>query len=250
MNITRFWKKSLPVENEDGYRVELDGRKLKAPDGTEIVIPKKYRSLAMLVAAEWEGQDKFLKASSLPITSLVTRGTNSLADEKVRIDLIEYLLRFLQTDTIWSGLLMKRNSNIANSFHQEEPEGLVKLQSEYWDTLIQWVNERFGTEVKKTYSILNSKHPESTVLKLRQHLQKFTPMELAGFEKAVLSSKSFIIPLALTEKAIDVDFAAKAARLEVLHQIMRWGEVEDAHDVEVEALKRDLAAASLTFISK
>ncbi|KAJ3213952.1 ATP synthase complex assembly protein atp12 [Dinochytrium kinnereticum] len=231
--ITRFWKKSVPVESEDGFRIELDGRKLKSPDGTEIVIPARFRSLAMLAAAEWEGQDKFLKASSLPITSLVSRGTNSLVDERVRTDLIEYLLRYLHTDTV--------------CYHQEEPEALIELQKTYWDPLIEWVNKRFGTDIEKTYSLLSKKQSEASVEKLRAHLKTLSPIELAGFERAVLSSKSFIIPLCLTERAITVDFAERASRLEVLHQIARWGEVEDAHDVDVQAIKRDLSSATLAF---
>ncbi|KAI8839862.1 hypothetical protein BC829DRAFT_436007 [Chytridium lagenaria] len=214
--ITRFWKAAVPVKKDDGYRIELDGRALKSPDGTEIVIPHKFRHLAMLVAAEWEGQDKLLKASALPMTSLVNRGTNSLADERVRADLIEYLLRYLNTDTV--------------CYHQAEPEAFVELQNEYWDPLIEWVNQRFGTDIKKTYALVSSKQSDNTIAKLRAHLAAFSPMQLAGFERAVLASKS-------------------AARLEVIHQVVRWGEVEDAHDVDVEIVKRDLSSAALAFQS-
>lgn len=63
---------------------------------------------------------------------------------------------------------------------------------------------------------------------MRAILEEFDAVELAAFEKAVLSSKSFIVALALVKRRITVDDAAKAARLEVLHQIDRWGEVEDS----------------------
>ncbi|KAJ3117563.1 ATP synthase complex assembly protein atp12 [Phlyctochytrium bullatum] len=135
-------------------------------------------------------------------------------------------------------------------YHQEEPEGLVKMQAETWDPLIAWVNEKFGTDITKTYGLLQHKQSESTIERMRQHLKSLTPMQLAGFERAVLTAKSFIIPICLTEDHLTVEAAAKAARLEVDHQILRWGEVEDAHDVDLAIVKRDLAASLLAYISE
>jgi chaperone required for assembly of F1-ATPase len=49
-----------------------------------------------------------------------------------------------------------------------------------------------------------------------------------AFERAVLTTKSFIIALALVKGRIDVEQAAQAAHVEVVSQTMRWGEVEDS----------------------
>ena len=90
---------------------------------------------------------------------------------------------------------------------------------------------------------------------------------MIAFERAVLSSKSFVIPLALISKVITVEFAVSAARLEVNHQILRWGEVQDgrllsivqknidfqyvyiAHDIDYHNLKKDLSASYLTCLT-
>jgi chaperone required for assembly of F1-ATPase len=64
-----------------------------------------------------------------------------------------------------------------------------------------------------------------------------------GFERAVTSTKSFCIALALMERQLSVQGAARAARVEALAQIQRWGSVEDTHDVEVEDMHRQLASA-------
>jgi ATP synthase F1 complex assembly factor 2 len=53
-----------------GFVVELDKRKLKSPDGNIVTIPKQHPSLALLVAGEWESQDKLLKSTSLPVVSV------------------------------------------------------------------------------------------------------------------------------------------------------------------------------------
>lgn len=68
--------------------------------------------------------------------------------------------------------------------------------------------------------------------------------QLAAFEKAVMQTKSFIIALALVKGRIGVEEAALAARVEVLHQIERWGEVDDAHDVDEEDIKRQLGSVA------
>ena len=72
------------------------------------------------------------------------------------------------------------------------------------------------------------KQSDEVVAKLRQMVESFDDLTLAAFEKAVLTAKSFVIGLALTHRRITVEQAAIAGRLEVLHQIDRWGEVEDS----------------------
>lgn len=46
-------------------------------------------------------------------------------------------------------------------------------------------------------------------------------------ERAVYTTKSFMIALALVHKRITAEQAAKASHVEVASQIERWGEVED-----------------------
>lgn len=47
-------------------------------------------------------------------------------------------------------------------------------------------------------------------------------------ERATYTTKSFIIAIALVEKRLTVEQAARAAQAEVNSQIERWGEVEDS----------------------
>jgi len=49
-----------------------------------------------------------------------------------------------------------------------------------------------------------------------------------AFERAVYSSKSFIIALALVKGHLDVEGASLASSVEVDAQIEKWGEVEDS----------------------
>jgi chaperone required for assembly of F1-ATPase len=59
---------------------------------------------------------------------------------------------------------------------------------------------------------------------------KYTPsfIDLAAFERAVYTTKSFLIALALVEGRITVEQASLASQVEVDSQIDIWGEVEDS----------------------
>ncbi|ORZ31044.1 hypothetical protein BCR44DRAFT_55773 [Catenaria anguillulae PL171] len=229
--LKKFWRAVTLRQDEDGFQVLLDGRVVKTPQGTPLSIPKSQPMIAHLVSAEWESQQKLLRAFSLPLTSLLVRAKDDFSDPDVRKESIDKLMKFLQTD--------------ATCFHEEFPEELVRLQQAHWDPLLDWARTHFSVAIHTTNSLLGTRQPDHTSATLRTHIEQYSPLQLAAFEKAVLTSKSFLIGLALTERVISAQQAADAARVEVQAQIDRWGEVEDAHDVEREDIQRVLAASAL-----
>ncbi|KAI9100420.1 hypothetical protein DFS34DRAFT_677440 [Phlyctochytrium arcticum] len=207
---------------------------MKSPEGNPLKIPANRKVLALMVAGEWEGQAKLLKSYSLPLTSIVARSIDSLTDPTTRAGVIDNLLRYTHTDSV--------------CYHQDYPDSFVALQKEHWHPLISWMKERYDIDVNTTEGILSVKQNEDTLAKLRVILEEMDNLTLAAFEKGCMTAKSFIIALALIQRRITVEQAAKAARLEVLHQIQRWGEVEDAHDVEHEEFKRQLGSVACALI--
>lgn len=65
----------------------------------------------------------------------------------------------------------------------------------------------------------------------------------SGFERATIQSKSFLLALALMKRQINVEDAARAARVESIAQSKLWGEVEDTHDVDQEDMVATLGSA-------
>ncbi len=57
-------------------------------------------------------------------------------------------------------------------------------------------------------------------------------------ERAVYTSKSFVIALALVQRHITVEEAALASHVEVNSQIEKWGEVEDCESFFSRGVKR------------
>ncbi|TNY19201.1 hypothetical protein DMC30DRAFT_418114 [Rhodotorula diobovata] len=227
----RFWK-TVGLETREGnYAVLLDKRTLKTPGGTQLLVPKERLPVALCIADEWENQTTVLKPHTLPMTSIAARALDGLNTAETRKDVVAYLLRYLDTDTV--------------CFHESFPERLTRLQDAHWKPLIAWVEDKYGVEVKLYEGIMNNKQSDATVLKLGAVVSEFDHFKLAAFERAVLASKSYLIALGLVEGYLSVDEAAKAAHVEVQSQIDRWGEVEDTHDVDHQDVRVRLGSAAL-----
>ena len=137
---------------------------------------------------------------------------------------------------------------IFNSYQQDYPESLQKLQQDYWQPIIKWVENLIKHDIKTTESILSVQQNPQVIECFREIVENYDNFKLSAFENAVLRSKSFMIGLALVEREISSEFGTMAARLEVHHQIQRWGEVEDSHDVDREDIHRQLASSRVALI--
>ncbi|RUS18086.1 hypothetical protein BC937DRAFT_89159 [Endogone sp. FLAS-F59071] len=168
-------------------------------------------------------------------TSLVSRAIDAFHpatthDPKVRLEVITRMVNYLDTDTVL--------------YHQEYPESLVALQERDWVPVIEWARREHGVELFATTHMVALRQPEGTKARLRGVLEAMDPIELAAFERTCMTSKSFLIALALVKKAITVEEAARAAHVEVNSQIERWGMVEDSHDVDREDMRKSLGSAA------
>lgn len=132
-------------------------------------------------------------------------------------------------------------------------------------------------------SIVPISQPEMTREVIRGWVSGLPAFELAALERAVLATKSLLVAARLlvewssefahlrrdlshddggaqeaadaglpagadieTERGrFDIERAAEAANLEVLHQTEQWGEVEDSHDVDKEDVRRQLGSVVL-----
>ncbi|KAG0146486.1 hypothetical protein CROQUDRAFT_657292 [Cronartium quercuum f. sp. fusiforme G11] len=235
-SMKRFWKTVDIHPSDDGkhFYVRLDKRKLVTPAGNQLVIPRSKIALAILVAREWSEQRKVLKQHSLPLTSLVSRAIDGL-NESDRAAIVDSLLSYLDTDTI--------------CFFESKPKRLVDLQEKYWKPLIEWINQSYSIDLKLYEdSIILPKQSSHTKESLRSVVMEFDQLKLAGFERAVHVTKSFVIALALVQGKLTVDEASDASRVEVLSQIARWGEVEDTHDVDFQEIRMKLGSVACSLI--
>ncbi|KAI7890334.1 uncharacterized protein EV154DRAFT_538450 [Mucor mucedo] len=239
--MTRFWKRAGVREEKDSITVVLDKRNLRTPSKNVVQFPVKQRELALLTAAEWDAQTKNLKAHTLPLTSIVARAIDAFdpahaEDLTVRGAVIDKLMVYFDTDAI--------------CYHEEFPEILTELQDKYWKPILDWTRNEFDVQINTTTDIFAITQPDETKAKFRAIIDQMGPLELSAFEKAVLSSKSFLIGFALVHQGISVEHAACAAQVEMNAQMDRWGEVEDSHDVEREYIRQTLGSVAIALMDK
>ncbi|KAI9456447.1 ATP12-domain-containing protein [Russula earlei] len=227
---TRFWKTVDLRERGDALTIMLDSRSLKTPLGKPLFLPRSKRLAATLIVAEWKNQRNVLKSHALPMTSLVARAIDTMHEATTREDVHNALLKYLDTDTI--------------CFHQDHPESLVRLQDDLWNPLLTWARDTFDVELLTFDSVLFHAQPDATKRKFYKVLQKFDAWQMAAMERVTLTTKSFIIALALVHGRITAEQAALASQVEVTSQIERWGEVEDSHDVDHHDVRRHIGSAA------
>ena len=206
----RFWKKAEAVEVDGGWSVRLDGRPVKTPGKTDMVVPTK--ALAQAMASEWDAQEDTID----PLTMLVTRACNS-AIEKVtpRRDEVAAML----ADYGGSDLLCYR---------AEHPTELVVRQSHAWDPLLDWAADRFDARLTVTSGVLPVAQKPETLSALSAPVQAMEPFELTAFHEFVTLSGSLIIGLAQFERAFPTDHLWTISRIDEDWQAEKWGEDEEA----------------------
>ena len=221
----------------------------------------------------------------IPITSIASRAqTLALEDvdtqhapssgKGVRYDIINTLLRYLDTDTL---LCWAPPSTPPSGQEQHSQQGSLRdLQIRIAKPILSYLTQRVwpGVELNPTLddgTILPKSQPAATRAVIKGWMAGLPAWELVGLERAVLAGKSLCVAARLIcewseymnlgmgtsvkelreddehsrRQRFGIEEAAEACSLEVRWQTGRWGEVEDTHDVEKEDLRRQFGSAIL-----
>ena len=225
----KFWTTASAVPVEGGFTVHLDGRPVRTPVKSPLVLPTL--ALAEAVAAEWQAQEVTVKPETMPFT----RTANSAVDKvKPQFAAVADML----TEYGGSDLLCYR---------AEGPAELVALQAQGWDPLLDWAREDLGAPLRTTVGVMPVAQPEASLAALRGLVHGFGPFELAAFHDLVAISGSLVLALAVTRGRIDVAEAWRLSRIDEDWQIALWGEDEEA--AEVAARKREALLQADRFLT-
>ncbi|XP_053605946.1 ATP synthase mitochondrial F1 complex assembly factor 2 [Plodia interpunctella] len=224
----RFYRNTSIIQNEQNWEVTLDQRRLKTPNGKVLLVSSE--PLARAIAAEWDSQKEYIAQPVMHLTALC----NTALDNPGKLtshDITSYLLNYLPTDTLL--------------FHSDEEDELRVLQEQKWGAILDWFQERFN--VKQEVSRGLSLPPVSTETRgiLARHFlsYKFPALNAICFGAEAL--KSPILMLACIERRLDPKDAVLLARLEEEYQLIHWGRVPWAHELNQAELTARVAAALL-----
>lgn len=222
----RFYKNTGILYSDGKYEITLDQRKLKTPTGTLFQVESE--PLALAIAHEFNAQKETIERSRMMLTAL----SNTAIDNPNHLkkeDIINFILSYAETDTIL--------------FHNQAEENLYQLQTEQWDPLIDWFNERYNTKLEKTIDISPPVFPANAKMQIASYLKSHSLTSLHGFQFAVETVKSVILAFACIDRTITPQKAVLLSRLEEEYQLGHWGRVEWAHDLCQQDLQSRFAAA-------
>jgi chaperone required for assembly of F1-ATPase len=202
----RFYKDVSISSDANGYGILLDGRSIKTPAKSLLLLPT--RALAEAVATEWAMQGETIDAKSMPLT----RHANTVIDRIVpqRSAVVDELATFGGSDVI--------------CYHASGPADLVAQQLEAWTPLLDWARQSLGAELKATAGVSPVTQPASSLAALKSAVSGHEDWQLAALYDAVTISGSLVIGLALSRGRVSTDEAWRAGQLDELYQLARWGE--------------------------
>ncbi|XP_044160663.1 ATP synthase mitochondrial F1 complex assembly factor 2 [Bufo gargarizans] len=224
----RFYENVSISQGEGGFEINLDQRKLRTPQGKIFTVPSE--PLATAVAAEWDVQRETIKFFTMHLTTLCNTALDN-PTQKSKEALIAASLKFLDTDTV--------------CYRVEDPPALVELQTNEWDSVLKWAENRYDVEISSSTSIMGPVIPDHTKQVFHRHLASHNSWSLLGIEFMVSQLKSFVLAMGLLDRYLTVQKAVLLSRLEEEYQIQRWGNVEWAHDYELQELQARTAAGTL-----
>jgi chaperone required for assembly of F1-ATPase len=188
------------------YNILLDGKAIKTPAKTLLILPT--RALAEAVASEWQMQGEKIEPQTMPLT----RHANTVIDRitQHRDAVIAEIAKFGGTDMI--------------CYRASGPADLVARQCEAWDPLLEFARAQLGAPLRATAGISAIAQAPEVLQALEAAVAAHDNWQLAALHDAVSISGSVVIGLALSHGHLAVGQAWAAGQLDELYQIERWGE--------------------------
>lgn len=223
----RFYNEvSLSADEEGGFSVKLDGKLVRTPGASAVVLPNE--AAALLVAAEYEAQGEHIDPATMPVTRLVNTAIDGVAVHCQAV--LEDVLRYSTGDLL--------------CYRAASPERLVALQAEAWDPVLDWAQEHMGAHFVLAEGVIHVEQPREAIAAVSAYLrQKNDPFRLAALHIMTTLTGSALLALAVEAGALDPLAAWNAAHVDEDWNISLWG--EDGEAAQRRAFReRDMMAAA------
>ncbi|CAM4248276.1 ATP12 family chaperone protein [Palleronia rufa] len=214
----RFWTAARTEPAPGGHRVLLDARPIRTPAGAPLVVPTP--ELAAGIAREWDAQVEFVRPATMPMTRTANSAIDKVAPEHAAV--VAILAEYGGTDLL--------------SYRAERPQDLVALQSERWDPLLDWAEDRFGARLSVTQGVMPVAQDPEALDRLVAPVRAMSPFRLAAFHDLVALSGSLILGHAAAEGIRPPEDIWALSRLDEDWQAALWGHDEEA--MRAAAVKR------------
>ncbi len=208
----RFWQATEVSAEDGGFTVLLDGRGVKTPGKSPLVVPTER--MAEAIAAEFDAQDEVVDPTTMPWTRSANSAIEKVATQRAEVE--GHLIGYAGTDLL--------------SYRADGPGGLVARQTEGWDPILDWAAERFDARLKVTSGVMPTEQDPEVLERLKGAMPPMSDFALTGYHDMVTLTGSYVLGLAMAEGRLQPDDAWALSRIDELWQIEQWGEDEEAEE--------------------
>lgn len=206
----KFWKVSTVKETENGWAVLLDGRSLKTPAKTSVLVPNQ--AIAEAIAGEWDAQEEEIDPLSMPVTRWANAALDKVALQHAEV--ADMLADYGSTDLL--------------CYRAENPRELVDRQAQLWDPILTWAERTLDARLVPVSGVMFQAQDEAALQRLKTRVHGFSNFELAAFHDLVSISGSLILGFATTLELRRPEELWQLSRVDEDWQEEQWGEDEDA----------------------
>ena len=225
----RFWKDVSVEAVGKGWQVLLDGRPVRTPLKTPMILPT--REMAEAVAAEWMAQEGEIDPLSMP----VTRSANAALDKVTaqHAEVAAMLAAYAETD-----LLCHRAAF---------PEELVEQQKKGWDPVLDWAAQTYGAPLVAVEGLLPAEQPADSLARYHAEIASYAPFSLTALHDLITLSGSIVLGLYAAREGAPAETIWALSRIDEDWQVTQWGEDEEA--AEAAAIKRAAFLHAASFLA-
>jgi len=207
----RFYKEASVSESGGTLSVLLDGKSAKTPARNALALPNA--KLASAVAAEWNAIESEIDPVRLPLTRLANLAIDAIANAPQPV--IDEIVQYAASDLVF--------------YRAEGPEGLVTLQNERWNPVLDWAASKLNARFMLAQGVIHVRQTDESLAAIREAAEQIEkPFALAAAASATNIGGSALIALALADGALSGDEAWNAAHVDEQWNISQWGEDDEA----------------------
>lgn len=230
----RFYKNAAAEQDETGFYLVLDNKKLRTPNGHLLYIPETLRSPLI---TEWNGVKDVIKPSDMPFTQILMTAQDLYPEKKTIWH--DEILSYLKTDLLcyWSNT----------------PPAFVERQKTLFGKIKTKLEQKWNTAINISYDLHEIKQGAELTNNIESMLKSLSPILFTALYLTVIETGSTLLSAALFYKLIDTGdvyntvFLDEIFKAEIYHEDIHG----TAPDLELKQanMKQFINAAQIIFQS-
>lgn len=204
----RFYRDVQVADGAEGYWISLDGRAVCTPARRPLAAPS--RTLADLIAAEWEAQRDGIDPATMPLTRLANTVIDGVTAN--RTEVAAEVEKYLGSDLVL--------------YRAEAPDGLVARQASAWDPVLAFARDVLRAPFVASVGVAFVAQPREAIAAAAVAIPRGSGREawrLAALHSITTLTGSGLIALAIAGRALSVDAAWAAAHVDEDWNMDSWG---------------------------